>query len=73
MRDCLYGDVTGSGIVNVFDVFGILDEMAGANAPYTMHLYDIVPCNGDDQVNVFDALAVLDAIAGFDPCWCSGG
>ena len=69
--DCLYGDVTGSGVVNVFDVFGILNQIASADGQSTLHLYDIKPCHGDDAVNVFDALAVLDAIAGTDPC-CSG-
>ncbi len=63
-----YGDVTGNGVINLFDIFGMLDQMAGANADSTMHLYDIQPCNGDDVVNLLDVFAALDAIAGSDPC-----
>ncbi len=65
-----YGDVTGNGVINLLDIFGVLDQIAGANGSSTMHVYDIKPCNGDDVVNLSDVFAVLGAIAGKDPCWC---
>ncbi len=65
-----YGDVNGSGVVNLIDILGTLDEMAGANGGSTMHFYDIEPCEGDGVVNLFDVFAVLGAIAGNDPCGC---
>ncbi len=65
-----YGDVTGNGLVNLFDIFGMLDAIAGENGGSAMHLYDIQPCPGDDEVNLSDVFAVLDAIGGKDPCFC---
>ncbi len=66
-----YGDVTGEGTVNLLDIFGMLDQMAGANNDSTLHVHDIYPCAGDGVVNLFDVFAALDAIAGVDPC-CGG-
>ncbi len=65
-----YGDVDGNAIVNLLDIFGILNQMTGANGQSTMHLYDIQPCHGDGVVNLFDVFVVLDVIGGFDLCWC---
>lgn len=62
----VYGDVVCNGVVSVFDVFCILECIAGdcgccCNC-------DIEPCGGNGVVSVLDAIAVLRAIAGVDPC-----
>ena len=66
----LYGDVNGDGTLNVFDIFCILDLIAGEPVEPECDWVnaDIEPCDGNDTLNVFDALAVLGAVAGADPC-----
>ncbi len=65
----VYGDVDANGVVNLFDVFTILDLIGGEPlAGLTFEDVDIHPCGGDGAVNLFDIFAVLDAIGGTDPC-----
>ena len=72
----LYGDINNSGTPNVFDIFCILDLVAGdpvdpecdeVNADIAAVQGE---CGANGVLNVFDMFAVLDAIAGVDPC-CS--
>ena len=69
----LYGDVDGNGTPNVFDIFCILDLIAGEPVEPECNWgnADIEPCDGNDALNVFDMFAVRDMIAGMDPC-CTG-
>ncbi len=67
----LYADVDHNGARNLFDVFCILDGIAGDFTDCAFEDVDIHPCNGNGVINLFDAFAVLDAIAGIDPC-CGG-
>lgn len=66
-----YGDVDHNAVVNVFDIFCILDGIAGDFSTCSFEDDDIHPCEGNDVLNLFDAFAVLDAIAGTDSC-CGG-
>ena len=66
----LYGDVDGDGTPNVFDVFCILDLIAGEPVgpecdPVNAN---IEPCVPNEALNAFDIFAVLEMIAGEDPC-----
>ena len=68
----LYGDVDHNGVLNVFDVFCVLDGIAGDFSTCSFADDDIHPCEPNGVLNVLDVLAVLDAISGIDPC-CGGG
>ncbi len=65
-----YGDVDHNGVLNLFDIFCILDGIAGDFSTCAFEDVDIEPCAGNDTLNIFDIFAVLDAIGGIDPC-CS--
>jgi hypothetical protein len=70
----LYGDIDHSTVANVFDIFCILDLLAGEppDSPNcTAITADIEPCEGNSVLNVFDMIAVLNVIAGADAC-CGG-
>ena len=64
----IYGDVNHDGMVNIFDVFCVLDALAGVFDECSFEDVDIEPCGGNGIINVFDVIAVLNAIAGVDPC-----
>jgi hypothetical protein len=67
-----YGDVDFNGFVNLFDIFCILDGVAGAySGNCTESRLDIAPCSGNGVVNLLDVFAALDALVGLDPC-CTG-
>ena len=66
-----FGDIDNSGSKNVFDLFCILDALAGDFAGCPVVHADIDPCTGNGVVNVFDLFAVLDALDGQDLC-CAG-
>ena len=65
-----YGDIDGSGTRNVFDIFCILDLIAGEPVEPECAAVnaDVEPCVANGTLNVFDVFAVLSAIAGTDPC-----
>lgn len=73
----LYGDIDENGVgPKVFDIFCVLDIIAGDEGRCTFEQTDIVgnagsPCTPNGVVNVFEALACLEALEGTDPC-CSG-
>ena len=68
--DRLYGDADCNGVLSVFDIFCMLDIIAGEPADCSFVNADLEPCEPNGIVNIFDILAVLNAIAGTDPC-CS--
>jgi hypothetical protein len=72
IRSNVYGDADLNGVPNVFDIFCILDGIAGDFTNCTFEDGDIHPCEPDAVLNIFDVLAALGAIAGEDPC-CGGG
>ncbi len=64
-----YGDVDNNEALNLFDLFCVLDGIAGTfDPPCTFSNLDIEPCAGNGTINLFDLFAVLDAIGGEDPC-----
>jgi len=65
-----YGDTNHNGIINIFDVFCVLDVIAGDLSQCQVVDVDINPCTPDGAVNVFDIFAVLNAFSGINPC-CS--
>lgn len=65
-----YGDVNGSGVVDLDDIlcviagFGNFDDCpTGDIAP---------PCTGDGIIDLDDILAVIGAFGGANPCGCCG-
>ena len=67
----IYADVDHNDVVSLFDLFCILDGLAGDFGTCAFVEDDIHPCGGDGVLNVFDLIAVLNAIADEDPC-CGG-
>jgi len=67
-----YGDVDHNGLVNIFDLFCVLDGFSGIFTECTFADVDIEPCASNAEINIFDLFAVLDAFSAMDPC-CSGG
>jgi len=65
-----YGDVDANGIVNIFDLFCVLDGFAGDFAVCSFTNIDVNPCMGNGFINIFDLFAVLGAFQGDDPCAC---
>ncbi|MEA2063445.1 MAG: dockerin type I domain-containing protein [Gemmatimonadota bacterium] len=53
------GDVTGDGVINIFDLLGLLKELTGASEKSPGS-----DCNGDGVVNIFDLLCLLRILAG---------
>jgi len=79
-----YGDIDQNGIVNIFDLFCVLDGFAGDFSTCTEEQCDIhgtrfeqcygeaePPCCPNGQINIFDLFAVLGAFEASDPC-CGG-
>lgn len=66
----IYGDTNHNGTINLFDVFCVLDVIAGDFSSCGPGDADINPCTPDSSVNLFDLFAVLDSFSGVDPC-CS--
>jgi hypothetical protein len=64
-------DVDQNGVLNIFDVFCILDALGGDFSTCTYENSDVDPCVANGVVNLMDIFAVLNAVAGFDPC-CGG-
>ncbi len=67
----LYGDTQHNDTVNLFDIFCILDGIAGDFSTCSFEQCDVHPCTCNEVLNLFDVFAVLDAIGGEDAC-CSG-
>ncbi len=63
-----YGDVDHNGVVNLLDVFCVLDGIAGVFETCVFADLDIEPCSTNGVLNLLDVFAVLDAIGGEDPC-----
>ena len=65
-----YGDIDGNGTRNVFDIFCILDLIAGEPVEPECAAVnaDVEPCVANGTLNVFDVFAVLSAIAGTVSC-----
>ena len=71
-----WGDITDDGVVNVFDIFCILEGIQSDFTNCTLRQSDIDPCTPNGILNVFDAFAVLSVIQGEPyPCAppCGGG
>jgi hypothetical protein len=62
----------GEDVINLFDVFCILEGLQGDFSRCSFEQDDIHPCGGNNQINLQDVFAVLDAMLGLDPC-CSNG
>jgi hypothetical protein len=67
----IYGDVDGNGVLNLFDIFCILEGIGGEFDTCSFADVDIEPCGGNGTLNLFDVFAVMAAIGGEDPC-CGG-
>jgi len=64
---CLYGDVTGDGVVDLNDILCVLDDFGNPNA--CTGDGDIFPCGGGDgTIDLNDILAILDAFGGNFAC-----
>ncbi len=63
-----YGDTTRDGVLNLFDIFCILDGIEGNFDTCTFEDNDVEPCEPNGVLNVNDVLAVSDAVGGIDPC-----
>ena len=73
-----YGDVAGSGgkcgpdgVVDLFDIFAVLDGFQGTfTAPCVSLSLDIAgaDCVADGNIDLFDIFAILDAFADVDKC-----
>jgi cysteine-rich repeat protein len=69
-----YGDVDRNLTLSLFDVFCLLDLIAGETPDdpnCARSTADIEPCAGNGVVSLLDVFAVLEAVGGTDPC-CSG-
>jgi len=64
------GDLDCNGVINLFDLFCVLDGFAGDFSTCTFANVDRQPCGGNGVINLFDLFAVLDTFNGVDPC-CS--
>jgi len=64
----IYGDVDHNTVVNIFDLFCILDGFAQDFSGCSFVDDDIEPCGGNTVINIFDLFAVLGAFEGEDPC-----
>jgi len=64
----IYGDVNHNDVVNIFDLFCVLEGFSGSFANCSFEDVDIEPCGGNVNLNIFDLFAVLDAFSGIDPC-----
>lgn len=67
----IYGDVDCNGVLNLWDIFCVLDGFSGIFDRCQFEDVDIEPCAGNGVINLFDLYAVLDAFSGIDPC-CGG-
>jgi hypothetical protein len=65
-----YGDVNHDGVINLFDIFCLLDAIGGDTSQCGLADADIEPCEGNSILNLFDVFAILNVIGGDDPC-CS--
>jgi cysteine-rich repeat protein len=64
-----FGDIDGSGLVNLDDILRMLAGFAGD--PYYNANGDISPCGANGIVSIDDILSVLAAFGGYDPCGCN--
>jgi len=64
-----WGDVDGTGVVDVDDLLCMLDGFAGKFPICTMVALDLMDCQPSGQIDVDDILAVLDGFSGVPyPC-----
>ncbi len=63
-----YADIDGNGVRNLFDIFCILEGIAGDFSSCSFAQDDIEPCGGNGTINLLDVFAVLDAIGGELAC-----
>ncbi len=68
----VYGDVDHNDALNLFDIFCVLDGIAGKFCRCSFVDNNIHPCEPDDQISLFDVMAILDVVGGSDPC-CGRG
>ena len=61
-------EVDRDGVVDLVDVFCVLDGFVGTFTKCTLEDLDIGRCGGDGRIDIFDILGVLDAFVGIDPC-----
>jgi len=63
----LYGDLNDDGVVDIDDIFCVLDDFSNRNA--CSGDGDIFPCGGGNGlIDLDDILAILDTISGSPPC-----
>ena len=66
VRNVLYGDVNGDGVVNSFDVTRLLEYFSGydrSDNNFNMANADV---NGDGVLNTFDVTRLLEYFSGYD-------
>lgn len=63
-----FGDANHDGVVDLLDIFCVLDGRDGNFPRCQFSDVDIAGCSGDGQVELADVLAVLNAFRGIDPC-----
>ncbi len=64
----MYGDVNHNDVINLFDLFCVLDGFSGVFNDCSFEDVDIEPCAGNSTLNLFDLFAVLDSFSGVDAC-----
>jgi len=69
----LYGDVDCNNVINIFDLFCILDAFGGTFSSCCFSNADIEPCAGNGVINIFDLFGILAAFGGGNPCNCVAG
>lgn len=64
----LFGDVNADNVVDLLDIFCVLDGFRGVYDRCTFRSMDHWPCEGDDVIDLGDIISVLDAFSGKDKC-----
>ncbi len=75
-RTLRYGDTNNDDIVNLFDLFCLLDEFMGNPSGCLFVDADLHPCEPNGSINLFDLFEILNSFSGQGyPCAgaCAGG
>ena len=63
-----YGDATANGVIDLFDLFCVLDGTEGEFGTCSLAEVDLAPCGGDGTVDAADVAAVENAFASDFAC-----
>jgi len=64
----VYGDLDGTGVIDLSDILCVLDGFGGVYDHCPAERADIAPCERDGVIDLSDILAVLDAFGGRALC-----